>query len=140
MSKAESGSSGGGVDSGVSPPPAVATELQATAGLPASPPMAKDLLAATDVEDSPSVEVLTLELQLAIAFKVLRRLGMARRSRTLSKEELDLVEFLDAQVTSLSSSLAYKASIAESLLPTSVACQVIDLQSDPPPLRWSWMH
>jgi hypothetical protein len=49
-----------------------------------------------------------------------------------TKEELDLVEFLDAHVALLSSSLAYEASIAESPMPTSVACQVIDRQSDPP--------
>jgi hypothetical protein len=69
--------------------------------------------------------------RLAIAFNVLRRLDMTRRSRSLSKEELDFVEFLDAEVTSLSSSLAYEASIAELPLPTSVACQIVDLQSDP---------
>jgi hypothetical protein len=67
---------------------------------------------------------------LAIAFIVLRRLDMTGRSRSLSKEELNLVEFLYAQVASLSSSLAYEASIAELPLPTSVACQIIDLQSD----------
>jgi hypothetical protein len=55
--------------------------------------VAKDLLAAADVEDSPSIEVL-------------RRLGMARRSGSLSMEELDLVELLDTQVAMLSSSLA----------------------------------
>jgi hypothetical protein len=46
---------------------AVATELQATVGLPTSPLVAKELLAAADAEDSPSVEVLTPELQLDIA-------------------------------------------------------------------------
>jgi hypothetical protein len=94
--------------------------------------VAKDLPAAVDIEDSPSIEVLALELQLAIAFEVLHRLGMAGRSRSLSMEELDLVEFLDTQVTMLSSSLAYKASIAESPMPTPVACQVVDLQSNLP--------
>jgi hypothetical protein len=49
---------------------------------------------------------------------------MAGRSRLLFKEELDLVEFL---VTLLNSSLAYEASIAESPVPTLVACHVIDL-------------
>jgi hypothetical protein len=49
---------------------------------------------------------------------------MAERSRLMSKEELDLVEFL---VTLLNSSLAYEASIAESPVPTLVACHVIDL-------------
>jgi hypothetical protein len=57
--------------------------------------VAKDLLAAANVEDSRLVEVLALELQLAIAFEVLYRLGMAGRSRSLSMEELDLVEVLD---------------------------------------------
>jgi hypothetical protein len=94
--------------------------------------VAKDLLAAANVEDSRLVEVLALELQLAIAFEVLYRLGMAGRSMSLSMEELDLVEFLDTQVAMLSSSLAYEASITESPMPTLVACQVIDLQSDLP--------
>jgi hypothetical protein len=62
MSKGKSGSSGDGVDSGPSCPPVVAALLQVAVGLPASPPVAKDLLAATDVEDSPSVEVLAPEL------------------------------------------------------------------------------
>jgi hypothetical protein len=92
--------------------------------------VAKDLLAVVDVEDSPSVEVLTPELQLAIAFEVLHRLYMAGWSRSLSMEELDLVEFLDTQVAMLSSSLAYEASITESPMRTPVACQVVDLQSD----------
>jgi hypothetical protein len=92
--------------------------------------VAKDLLACADVEDSPSVEVLAPELQLAIAFEVLRRLDMAGWSRSLSMEELDLVEFLDTQVAMLSSSLAYEASITESPMRTRVACQVVDLQSN----------
>jgi hypothetical protein len=37
---------------------------------------------------------------------------------SLSKEEFDIVEFLVAQVASMSSSLAFEASIAESLGPT----------------------
>jgi hypothetical protein len=129
-SKAESGSSSDEVHSGACSPPAVAVKLQATVELPASPLVAKDLLAVIDVEDSPSVEVLTPELQLDIAFEVLHRLDMARRSRSLSMEELDLVEFLDTQVAMLSSSLAYGASIVESPMPTPMACQVVDLQSD----------
>jgi hypothetical protein len=115
------------VDSAASLPPTVAAELQAATELSASPLVAKDSLDTVDVEDSPSVEVLTPELQLVIAFEVLYRLDMAGRSRSLSKEEIDLVEYLDAQVTLLSSSLACEASIAESLMPTPVACQVIDL-------------
>jgi hypothetical protein len=52
------------------------------------------LVAATHVEEPVPVEALTLEHQLATAFKVLHCLDMAEKSRSLSKEELDLVEFL----------------------------------------------
>jgi hypothetical protein len=89
--------------------------------------MAKDLLAAAAIEDSPTVEVLSSELQLAIAIEVLRLLNMAERSRSLSKEELNLVEFLVAQVAPWSSSLACEASFAETSVPTPVVCQVTDL-------------
>jgi hypothetical protein len=112
--KARTGSSGGGADSGASSPLVVVAELRATAGFSASPSVAKELLAAADVENSTSI-------------KVLHRLNMVRRSRPLSKEEFNLVEFLVAQVASLSSSLASKASIVESPVPPSVTCQVVDL-------------
>jgi hypothetical protein len=121
MSKVGSGSSSGGADSGASSPLAVAKELWATVSLPASSLVAKECLAVADVLDSPSVDVLTSELQLSITFKVLHRLDMAGRSRSLSKEELDLVQFLVAQVDSLSSSLACKTSFAESSVPTPMA-------------------
>jgi hypothetical protein len=49
-SKAEPGSSGGGADGGASSPLAVAVEIQSTAGLPVPPLVAKESLAATDVE------------------------------------------------------------------------------------------
>jgi hypothetical protein len=78
-------------------------------------------------EDSPSFEVLTLELQLVIILEELCCLGMAERSRLLSKEELDLVDFLVAQFASLCSSLVCEAFIAESSVPPPVACEVIDL-------------
>jgi hypothetical protein len=45
----------------------------------------------------------------------------------------DLLVAAVVKVASLSSSLAYEASIAKSPLPIPVACQVVDLQSDPPP-------
>jgi hypothetical protein len=56
------------------------------------------LVAATHVEEPVPVEALTLEHQLATAFKVLHCLDMAEKSRSLSKEELDLVEFLVAPI------------------------------------------
>jgi hypothetical protein len=63
---------------------------------------------------------------------------------SLSAEELDLVEFLVAQVASLSSSLAMEmtceAAIAVSLAPPPLAREVIDLQpgqsSRQLPLMW----
>jgi hypothetical protein len=82
---------------------------------------------------SASVEALTPELQLAVAFEVLHRLNMAEKNMSLSTEELDLVEFLVAQVALLISSLAVEvevageAAIAESLAPPPVACEVVDL-------------
>jgi hypothetical protein len=129
-SKVEMGSSGGGADGGASSSLAVVVELQATIGLPTSPQMAKELLAAAVVEDSPSVEVLTPELPLAIAFEVLHRLETVEMSMSLSKEALDLAEILVAHVISLSSSLACKMIIVESSLPHLMACEVVDLQSN----------
>jgi hypothetical protein len=93
----------------------------AIVSLPASSLVAKECLAVADVLDSPSVDVLTSELQLSITFKVLHCLDMAGRSRSLSKEELDLVQFLVTQVASLSSSLACETSFAESSVPTPMA-------------------
>jgi hypothetical protein len=83
---------------------------------------------AAHVEESEPVEPLTLELQLAITFEVLHRLKMAAKSRLLSVEELDLIEFL---VASLSSSLACKTATAELPTPPLVAREVVILQSDP---------
>jgi hypothetical protein len=97
---------------------------------PASPRVAKDLLATTDIDDSPTVEVLTQNSCWLSPFKVLHRLDMAERSKSLSRVELDLVEFLVAEVTLLSFSLAYEAPFAESSVPTLVVCQVLDLQFD----------
>jgi hypothetical protein len=60
---------------------------------------------------------------------------MAEKSKSLSVEELDLVEFLVAQVASLSSSLTVEmtceATIAVSPAPPLLACEAMDLQSDP---------
>jgi hypothetical protein len=64
---------------------------------------------------------------LAIAFKVLHSLDMAEKNMSLSKEELDLIEFLVAQVASLSSSLTCEDVIAKSLVPPLVASKVVDL-------------
>jgi hypothetical protein len=55
---------------------------------------------------------------------------MAKRSKLLSKEELDLVDFLVAHVTSLSSSLACEAFIAKLSVPPPVTCEVVYLQSN----------
>jgi hypothetical protein len=48
----------------------------------------------------------------------------------LSIEELDLIEFLVAQVASLSYSLTCEVVHTESSAPPPVACEVADLQSD----------
>jgi hypothetical protein len=117
--------------------------------LVASPPSAEDILsppavdnkvvvgrpvAVVDAYPEPSevdslltpepVEALTPELQLAIAFEVLHRLKMAVKSRLLSTEELDLIEFLLTLVASLSSSLACKAAAVESPMPPPPRCLV----------------
>jgi hypothetical protein len=67
------------------------------------------------IEEAARAEVLTLELQLAVAFELLHHFNMVKKSRSLSTEELDLIEFLVTQVASLSSSLAVEAVIVESL-------------------------
>jgi hypothetical protein len=43
----------------------VAVELRATDGLPTTPPVAKEMLDAVDIDDSPSVEVASLSSSLA---------------------------------------------------------------------------
>jgi hypothetical protein len=87
---------------------------------PASHPTAEvrlDLQPTTTahIEEAARAEVLTLELQLAVAFELLHHFNMVKKSRSLSTEELDLVEFLVTQVASLSSSLAVEAVIVVSL-------------------------
>jgi hypothetical protein len=76
---------------------------------------------------------LTLELHLAIAFELLHRFDMAEKNTSLSMEVFDLIEFLVAQVASLSSFLAVEvaceAIIAESSTLPPVACKAMDLQS-----------
>jgi hypothetical protein len=95
------------------------------------------------VEESASVEPLSPELQMAVAFKVLQRLGMAEKSRSLSVEELDLVELL-------SSSLAVEVEVTGKVVATELsdlplmACEVVSLQpspidASPPPLLWPWL-
>jgi hypothetical protein len=105
----------------------VVTELRGTSGFSAPPLVAEELFA-TNIEESTSVEVLTPELQLAIAYELLHNFDMAEKNMSLSMEELDLIEFLVAQVVLLSSSLAVEvtceAVVAESLTRPSV---VIDL-------------
>jgi hypothetical protein len=131
MSKAKSGRSSSGADNDAGPHPfVVVMELRATDGLLGTLQVAKELLDATDINDSPSVEILPLELQLVVTFKVLHRLDIAERRMSLSTLELDLIEFLVAQVALLSSSLACEVVITESPAPPSVACEVADLQSD----------
>jgi hypothetical protein len=77
------------------------------------------------------VKPLTPELQLDVSFEVLHRLEVAVKSRLFPVEELDLIEFLVAQVASLSSYLAYKADTIESSAPPPVAREVVIPQSDP---------
>jgi hypothetical protein len=68
---------------------------------------------------------------LPIVFEVLHRLKMAVKSRMLSVEELDLIEFLVAQVASLSSSLTCKVATVESSTPPPLAREAVFLQPDP---------
>jgi hypothetical protein len=102
---------------------------------------------AAHIEELASVVALTLELHLAIAFELLHRFDMAEKNTSLSMEVFDLIEFLVAQVASLSSFLAVEvaceAIIAESSTLPPVACKAMDLQSviiislaaPPPPPR-----
>jgi hypothetical protein len=89
--------------------------------------------AAAHIEEPASVVALTLELHLAIAFELLHRFDMAEKNTSLSMEVFDLIEFLVAQVASLSSFLAVEvaceAIIAESSTLPPVACKAMDLQS-----------
>jgi hypothetical protein len=116
---------------------------------PATPPPADISLdlqpdVAAHIEEPTLDEVLSLDLQLAVAFEVLHHLRMAEKSRSLSTEELDLVEFLVAQVALLSSSLMVevvcKAAITVSPVPPSSTCEVMDMQPSliislaPPPM------
>jgi hypothetical protein len=99
---------------------------------------------AAHVEETTSVETLTPELQLAVAFELLHRFNMAKKSRSLSAEELDLIDFLVAQVALLSSSLevACDAVVAESLAIPLVASEAMEsgiVASSTTPPR-SWMH
>jgi hypothetical protein len=64
---------------------------------------------------------------LAIAFEVLHCLKMAVKSRLLSVVEFDLIEFLVAQIASLSFSLACKAATTELPAPPLVAREVMIL-------------
>jgi hypothetical protein len=59
---------------------------------------------------------------LAIAFEVLHHLKVVAKSWLLSMEELDLIEFLVAQVAALSSSLA---ATTESSAPPPVVREVV---------------
>jgi hypothetical protein len=69
---------------------------------------------------------------------------------SLSTKELDLVEFLVAQVASLSSSLAVEVEVAGEAVVTEssdlppMACEVVSLQPisvvSPAPLLRSWLH
>jgi hypothetical protein len=58
---------------------------------------------------------------------------MVKKSRSLSTEQLDLIEFLVAQVTSLSSSLAMEVACEDVIIEPqalpSVECEVVELQS-----------
>jgi hypothetical protein len=80
---------------GANPPPATLSSADMTIDLQ------PDIVVHS--EETTLDEVLTPELQLVVSFEVLHHLDMAEKSRSLSAEELDLVEFLVAQVASLSS-------------------------------------
>jgi hypothetical protein len=86
---------------------------------------------ATHIEEPASDEVLSLELQLAIAFKVLHCLHMVEKSRSLYAKELDLVEFLVAQVALLSScptvEVVCEVAFIMSPAPPSATCKVMDM-------------
>jgi hypothetical protein len=75
---------------------------------------------------------LSHELQLEVAFELLHHFDLAEKSRSLSLEELDLIEFLVAQVALLSFSLAIEEPcdvvVAEPQDIFSVACELVELQ------------
>jgi hypothetical protein len=83
-----------------------------------------------------------------VGFELLHWFDMVEKSRPLSMEEINLIEFLVAPVAVLSSSLAVEVACNTVIvgLPTLplVACEVVDLQSDivisSATLRWSWMR
>jgi hypothetical protein len=103
-------------------------------------------------EDPASDEALAPELQLEVAYEVLHCLNMVEKSRSLSVEELDLIEFLLDQVTLLSSSLVVEVAgedvgaessalplavevtcedvITESLALPPTVCEAVELQAD----------
>jgi hypothetical protein len=109
---------------GTSPPPP-ATPSFSDVSLDMQPHVA------THIEEPASDEVLTPELQLAIAFKVLHRLHMVEKSRSLYVKELDLVEFLVAQVALLSScptvEVVCEVAFIMSPAPPSATCKVMDM-------------
>jgi hypothetical protein len=72
---------------------------------------------------------------LAIAFKVLHCLDMVEKSRSLSTEEFDLVEFLVAQDASLSSSLACEVVTIELSMPPPMACEPTPVEALTPDLQ-----
>lgn len=82
-----------------------------------------------------------------VGFELLHWFDMVEKSRPLSLEEINLIEFLVAPVAVLSSSLSVEVACNTVIvgLPTLplVACEVVDLQSDivilSATLRWSWM-
>jgi hypothetical protein len=86
------------------------------------------------MEELASDEVLSLELQLVVTFEVLHHLRMAEKNRSLFAEELDLVEFLVAQVALLSSSLMIvvvgETAFTMSLAPPLATHEVVAMQPD----------
>jgi hypothetical protein len=107
----------GGASSPCRPPPAGHSTVDVSLDLQPS--------VVAHVEEPTSIGAITPELQLGTAFEVLHRFDMDERNKSLSMEELDLIEFLVAQVASLSSSLAVDT-VSPTLSP--VACEVVDLQ------------
>jgi hypothetical protein len=92
-------------------------------------PVATDPLPAV-VEESALSELLSPELHLAVAFELLHHFKLVEQNRLSSAEELDLIEFLVAQVTLLSFSLvmeeACEAVVAEPHALSPVACEVVE--------------
>jgi hypothetical protein len=67
---------------------------------------------------------------LVVAFELLHRFDLAKKNKSMSAEELDLIEFLVAQVALLSFSLVMEEAcdivVAEPHALSSVTCEVVE--------------